>query len=84
MLSKCANPSCTSSFRYLHQGRLFRFEIELQENVREDIPDKPRRYLEYFWLCDECSASMTLCYDHDSGVRAVHLAQKIVASEIGN
>lgn len=23
MLSKCANPECSESFRYLHEGRIF-------------------------------------------------------------
>ncbi len=32
MLSKCANPGCTATFLYLHQGKLFRL------NVAHDIP----------------------------------------------
>jgi hypothetical protein len=28
MLSKCANPSCSNSFHYLRQGKLFQLEIE--------------------------------------------------------
>lgn len=26
MLSKCANPDCSATFRYLHEGRVFRVE----------------------------------------------------------
>jgi hypothetical protein len=26
MLAKCANPACSATFRYFHEGRLFVFE----------------------------------------------------------
>ena len=52
MLSKCANPKCAASFRYLHEGRLFRVELESES-----------RKFEYFWLCDECARIMTLGAD---------------------
>ena len=28
MLSKCANPSCSAQFRYLHDGKVFRIDLE--------------------------------------------------------
>jgi hypothetical protein len=70
MLSKCANPSCSTSFRYLHQGKLYRFEIELEGNSQE-ASEKRRRRLEYYWLCDDCCSRMYLRYDRATGVRAV-------------
>ena len=51
MLAKCANPSCTASFRYLREGKLFRLEL-----VSE------RRY-EHFWLCSDCCRTLTLAVD---------------------
>ena len=28
MLSKCANPDCSAKFRYLHDGKVFRVELD--------------------------------------------------------
>jgi hypothetical protein len=70
MLSKCANPSCSTTFRYLHQGKLFRFEIELEQQFGKEREKKACR-VEYFWLCDACSALLSLRYDHVKGVTAV-------------
>ena len=66
MLSKCANPSCSASFRYFHQGQLFRMEVELPEEDRNTVDgDAARvsRRAEFFWLCDRCACEMTLACD---------------------
>lgn len=55
MVSKCANPSCSAPFRYLHQGRIFA--------VRPHSPDRgnvSRAVVERYWLCDTCAKTMTL------------------------
>jgi hypothetical protein len=62
MLAKCANPSCSSVFRSLEQGALFRVEPEPRLAPSE-------LKLEYFWLCVSCSAEMTLCLDEDAGIK---------------
>ncbi len=49
MVHKCANPSCSVTFHRLGDGRLFVVEIA----------DGSRR-LEYFFLCNSCSRSMTV------------------------
>lgn len=54
MLGKCRNPSCSVPFRYLRDGRLFRLEAD--PRVRTSKSNK----LEFFWLCDLCSPSMSL------------------------
>jgi len=61
MLSKCANPTCSARFRYLHEGRIFSAIIEDKGVVRgaEDYAETPRR-VERYWLCDSCARSMTL------------------------
>ena len=28
MVSKCANPACSAQLHYLHEGKIFRFDIE--------------------------------------------------------
>jgi hypothetical protein len=70
MLSKCANSSCTSSFHYLRDGRLFQMETGL--GGRQMGGEKKRAHrIEYFWLCSDCAAKMTLSYEPGKGVVAV-------------
>ena len=83
MLSKCANPGCSASFLYLHQGKLFHLETNGNgDNTRVDIPDpqgkNSSRRLEYFWLCDECASIMTVGFKKGVGVttRPLFMAQK--------
>jgi hypothetical protein len=79
LLSKCANPSCSASFRYLHEGKLFRIDVQVQpdlalakgegDSYRRTLPSR----LEFFWLCDSCSNRMTVVYTSDRGVAVVPL-----------
>lgn len=70
MLSKCANPPCTASFRYFHQGRLFRMEVEAPEPDEAVLTHagKAMRRAEFFWLCDQCATRMTLEHSSDGSV----------------
>lgn len=70
MLSKCANPSCSASFRYFHQGKLFRIETQpFKDDQASGVPaSKTSSKTEFFWLCDNCARAMTLEYDHEFGV----------------
>ena len=54
MLGKCTNPSCSVSFRYMEEGILFRLEADPAVGLFN------RRKPEYYWLCRNCSAAMTL------------------------
>jgi hypothetical protein len=65
MLQKCSNPSCSASFRYLRDGKLFRLESD--PRLRTSKPNK----LEYFWLCDGCSPGMSLRIGGEGDVRPV-------------
>jgi hypothetical protein len=57
MLAKCANPTCSAPFRYLHEGKLFRLDLGAgPPSADTRIP----RQLQYFWLCDRCARTMTL------------------------
>lgn len=62
MLAKCANPACSAGFRYLAQGRLFRLDAD------STLMASRARATEYFWLCEGCSAGMTLCLSQDGRV----------------
>ena len=83
MLSKCANPGCSASFLYLHQGKLFRLETNGNgDDADVDVADphgkNSSRRLEYFWLCDDCSSLMTVSFKKGVGVtvRPLFMAQK--------
>ena len=84
MLSKCANLNCSNPFRYLHEGRLFRMETEIRGGdgsafgTDTDVRKSVRR-LEFFWLCDNCAATMTLTYQKGVGVtaRPLHPATRL-------
>ena len=73
MLSKCANPDCSASFRYFHTGKLFRAEISTGFDRRRTLgedenSEKVLRRLEFFWLCEACAARMTVIFDKESGI----------------
>jgi hypothetical protein len=65
MVSNCANPNCNATFRFMHAGRVFRFDFPVEDAqlARQDIlwdtNGMPRR-TELFWLCDNCANSYTL------------------------
>jgi hypothetical protein len=58
MLSKCANPACFTSFRYLRHGRLFR--IERQTSSPEGWRQTGAR-IEHFWLCESEKVLTVVC-----------------------
>jgi hypothetical protein len=71
MLVKCMNPSCSSSLRYLRDGRLFRLESE------PTLWSSKSNRVEYFWLCKRCSSEMTLRLIEDGTVITVLLPEPI-------
>ena len=69
MVSKCANPACAASFRYFHNGQLFRLETHpAGEQIDDNGMKKSMRHLEFYWLCDECARKMTLTFERGVGV----------------
>ncbi len=70
MVATCSNPSCSASFRYLGEGRLFRLEGD------PAFRSKSNR-VEYFWLCHRCSSAMTLRLREDGTVVTVLLPEPI-------
>ena len=69
MVSKCANPACAASFRYFHNGQLFRLETHsASEQIDDNGMKKSMRRLEFYWLCDECARKMTLTFERGVGV----------------
>src|SRR5262245_40418140 len=73
LLSKCVNPECFATFRYLHEGKLFK--LECSDPRLKTLKIKPASS-EYFWLCSACVDHMTVVF-HDGQVIVRPLARKI-------
>ena len=95
MVSKCANPVCTTPFHYLREGKIFRVEVEITPPVTAEetielsngskVPfliatRKPSRKLEHFWLCGPCSTEMTLAYNPAQGIMVTPKIKKQAAT----
>ncbi|HET9792134.1 MAG TPA: hypothetical protein VFR08_12585 [Candidatus Angelobacter sp.] len=76
MVSKCANPSCGALFRSLRSGKLFLVDLPRYSSKPggENGGTFPGRTAEYFWLCDQCCAELTVVVD-GSGQAAVAKAR---------
>jgi hypothetical protein len=84
MLSKCANPHCSTPFHYLREGKLFRMEVEAPASPLETGADlhlvwdkKPSRKIEHFWLCGTCSRTLTLRMDKERRVAVVPIKAEV-------
>jgi len=91
MLHKCANSDCSSLFRRLTQGKLFRAETDSAHtsttgHESDRRRNRPLRRVEYYWLCDACSQFLTLVFERGRGMITVPLphaaAKKPVASAL--
>jgi hypothetical protein len=71
MLNKCSNPSCSTPFRHLQDGKLFRMENDPVAHRGDS------NRMEYFWLCDRCSCTLTLRLREDGTVVAVPMPEPI-------
>jgi len=82
MLSKCANPSCSTPLIYLREGKIFVVEHGPQPRVQQGPMLVTGTHLEHFWLCGPCSVEMTIIYDQNKGVIVVPKshARRAVAS----
>ena len=65
MLAKCTNPLCSASFLRLDAGKLFRVETE------STLGSSKLKRTEWFWLCEHCSAAMTLRLTQEGNIVAV-------------
>jgi len=72
MLSKCANPECSTPFLYLRGGKLFRWDqLEGVKNSGANsgsIIGKHSHGVEFFWLCDICALRMTVVFRKGVGI----------------
>ncbi|WP_148209994.1 hypothetical protein [Candidatus Korobacter versatilis] len=86
MMSKCANPNCSSVFRYLRDGKLFQVpagaSLRAAATVASDAPKPPTRD-EFFWLCGTCSKELTIVVDPVVGVQTVRRTETRVMRAAG-
>jgi hypothetical protein len=77
MTSHCANPECAIALRHLQDGRLFQFEIRPKlildaaetESHGRNLSRGIARTISHFWLCGQCSSTLTLVFDAIRGVK---------------
>jgi len=85
MLSKCANPRCSTPFLYLREGKLYRWEQVpgLKRSVASPNPaaKKHPRKVEFFWLCSACAQEQTLVFKDGVGVttQPIEQAEKLAS-----
>jgi len=71
MLSKCANPTCPTTFRYLHEGKLYLIAPREPRARHKPRCSSKSGQLEYAWLCSSCSLYLTIQIDAEFGTRVV-------------
>ncbi len=75
MLSKCANPTCSTTFRYLSEGKLYPIDSKaasVRHGARAGSKYAGQSCIcEYFWLCSSCSRDLTIQIDNNSEISVV-------------
>lgn len=75
MLSKCANPTCSTTFRYLSEGKLYLVDskaVLVRHGARAQLKHAGKSCsYEYFWLCSSCCRDMTIQIDNKFEVSVV-------------
>ena len=71
MVSKCANPSCSTEFKYFREGRLYEFLAD-EDGKWRSLTGPPQKSAkrELFWLCQECAQFYTITCD-DGNIQVV-------------
>lgn len=80
MEQKCANPECGAEFRYANLGKLFSFEIRHPTAPCRDVPaaiceKEPSHALIHFWLCENCSRTLSVHFTAKAGLSVVAKSQ---------
>jgi hypothetical protein len=78
MVNHCANPQCAKPLHYLREGRIFVFDVPLQ-NLGGD--GKRTRRIEHYWLCGACLQTMLL-EQSTEGIRLIQRPATGFRSEV--
>jgi hypothetical protein len=65
MVARCANPSCSTEFKYFREGRLYEFTAG-EDGSWKSLAESPGKLArrELFWLCQHCAQAFTMsCED---------------------
>jgi hypothetical protein len=68
---KCANPACSTAFRWLEGGKFYRFKSDIASSApeNENAPTLLGIHgVEHYWLCEHCSHVFTLEFENDGSV----------------
>jgi hypothetical protein len=75
MLCKCANPTCSTTFRYLSEGKVYLIDSKaaaVRHGARAGSKYAGKSCIyEYFWLCSSCSRDMTIQIDNNFEISVV-------------
>lgn len=86
MLSKCANPSCSCEFRYLHMGKLFLLKSKDRSGFSSRLNFAGHvDGIQYAWLCDQCASQYEVVIDSEEKlkVQSLYRLSGIVAGLCG-
>jgi hypothetical protein len=83
MLSKCANPTCPTTSRCIHEGRLY--VIDPREVLAGHKPrfSSNSGQLECAWLCSACSLYLTIQIEEEVRKRTVGQPGAKHGSDVG-
>ncbi len=83
-LPKCANPACTTEFRWLAGGKFFRFRAEPAPSHSKDegAPSPLASHgVKHYWLCEHCSNALTLAFEKNQVVVSNHRTEFLYHGE---
>jgi hypothetical protein len=83
VLFKCANPNCSNTFRYLHEGKLYLVNSCPAKAKRNGSSRHESRPPEYAWLCSSCCRHMSIRYDEELGAMAVRNREPLQDHKFG-
>jgi len=76
VLSKCANPECPTTFRYLHDGKLYFIDNQSKGADRKLSGYAGRlKAFECAWLCPSCCRVMTIRVDEGLGLLVIRKSE---------
>lgn len=72
MVAKCANPNCSTEFKYFREGRLYEFTAG-ENGCWKSLSEAPGKSAkrELFWLCQDCAQFYTITCESGQ-LRVVH------------
>jgi hypothetical protein len=76
MLSKCANPICSASFKYFRQGKVFEVRSDSSHfavSITAGAVRESSNSVQHYWLCAKCSAKMTIAVNRNREILVLPL-----------